>query len=133
MSTPPSEPVDLEEGETVLKRWAVEPVRADRSTDRAGRILLTNHRCLFFPKAGFLEGNRGVRPATFAWRLEEIRSVTPQRYWMKIGYGDRLEIPGFSIDGQGFRLNRETPARGILEVILRAREARRRALGLSGP
>jgi hypothetical protein len=129
MSEPSSDEVDLEAGEEVLKQWTVEPVRADLSTDRAGRMVLTNHRCLFFPKAGFLGGNRGTRPATFAWRLEEIRSVSPERYWMRIGYGDRLEIPGISIDGQGFRLNRETPSRGVTDDILAARQSRRTELG----
>jgi hypothetical protein len=130
MSEPASDVVDLEPGERLLNQWTVEPVRGDLSTDRAGRMVLTSHRCLFFPKAGFLAGNRVTKPATFAWRLEEIRSVSPQRYWMRIGYGDRLEIPGFSIEGQGFRLNRETPSRGVLDDILHARQFRRAELGL---
>lgn len=129
MNEPPSDAVELEAGEGILKRWTVQPVRADLSTDRSGWFVLTNHRCLFFPKAGLLGGSRAGKPAVFSWRLEEIRSVSPQRYWMKIGYGDRLEIPGFAVDGQGFRLHRETPSRGVLADILNARQSRRIALG----
>jgi hypothetical protein len=130
MSEPPSDAVDPEGGEEVLKQWPVEPVRADLSTDRAGWLVLTNHRCLFFRKVGLLGGSRVERPAAFTWRLEEVRSVSPQRFWMKIGYGDRLEMPGLAIDGQGFRLNRETPSRGAVNEILKARQSRRVELGL---
>jgi hypothetical protein len=130
MSEPALDAVDLEAGEKPLKQWAVEPVRTDLSTDRVGWMVLTSHRCLFFPKAGLLGGSRVAKPAAFAWRLEKIRAVSPQRYWMSVGYGDRLEIPGFAIDGQGFRLNRETPARGVLDDILKARQSRRAELGL---
>jgi hypothetical protein len=130
MSDPSSDAVNWEGGERVLKQWTVEPVRADLSVDRAGRMILTSRRCLFVPKAGFFGGDRAARSASFAWRLEEIRAVSPQKYWMRIGYGDRLEIPGFSINGQGFRLNRETPSRGVVGEILKARQSRRTELGL---
>jgi hypothetical protein len=130
MSEPPSDAVDPEGGEKVLKHWTVEPVRPDLSTDRSGWLILTSHRCLFFRKAGILGGSRVEKPAAFTWRLEAVRSVTPQRFWMKIGYGDRLEMPGLSIDGQGFRLNRETPSGAAVADILRARQSRRVELGL---
>ena len=130
MSGPPADAVAPEGGEKLLKHWTVEPVRADRSTDRAGWLILTSHRCLFFRKAGLLGGSRVERPAAFTWRLEEMRAVTPQRFWMKVGYGDQLEMPGLSIDGQAFRLNRETPSRGAVDEILRARQVRRVELGL---
>jgi len=130
MTEPPSDMVDPEGGEKVLKQWTVEPVRPDLSTDRAGRLILTSHRCLFFRKAGRVGGSRLERSPAFAWRLEEVRSVGPQRFWMKIGYGDRLEIPGLAIEGQGFRLNRETPSAGVVEEILKARRSRRVELGL---
>jgi hypothetical protein len=125
--------LDLEGGERVVREWTVEPVRPDLSTDRAGRFILTSRRCLFFPKPGFLQANRGAPSPTFAWRLEDTHAITAQRYSMMIGYGDRLEIPGFSIDGQGFRLNRETPSQPVLAEILKARDDRRKALGLPLP
>lgn len=130
MSEPPWDAIGPEAGEKLLRRWPVEPVRSDHSTDRAGWMVLTSHRCLFFPKVGLFGGSRFARSATFVWRLEEIRSVNLEQYWMTVGYGDRLEIPGFSINGKGFRLNRGTPSRGVLEEILKTREARRAELGL---
>jgi hypothetical protein len=130
MSERPSDAVDLEGGEKVLKEWTVEPVRTDLSTDRAGWLILTSHRCLFFRKAGILGGGRVEKPAAFAWRLEQVRSVSPQRFWMKIGYGDRLEMPGLSINGQGFRLNRETSSHAAVGDVLKARQSRRVELGL---
>jgi len=81
-------------------------------------------------KAGLLRGSRVERPAAFAWRLEDVRSVSAERFWMKIGYGDRLEMPGLAIDGQGFRLNREVPSRDVVEEILKARRSRRVELNL---
>jgi len=133
MSEPPSGTVDLEPGEKLLRHWVVEPVRADGSTDRSGWLILTNHRCLFFRMAGVLGGRRVERPAGIVWRLEEGRSVSAQRFWMKIGYGDRVEMPGLALDGQGFRLNRETSSRAVVEEILKARETRRAEMGLPLP
>ena len=130
MNELPPDAVDPERGEKVLTHWTAEPVRADRSTERAGWLILTSHRCLFLRKAGLLRGSRVERPAAFAWRLEDVRSVSAERFWMKIGYGDRLEMPGLAIDGQGFRLNREVPSRDVVEEILKARRSRRVELNL---
>lgn len=120
--------VDLVRGERYLASWPVEPAEGDRTTDRAGWLVLTSQRCRFFHKAGLL-GGRLEKPPRLAWNLEALRSVVPQRFWMKIGYGDRLEMPGLGIDGYGFRLNRDTPSGPVVQAILNARDARRAELG----
>jgi hypothetical protein len=129
MADGPAEQVELERQERVLRLWPVEPVRPDGSTDRSGWLVLTNRRLLFHRRAGLLSGGRLERPPLSVWRLEAIRSIRLEQYWMNVGYGDRVEIPGISVDGQGFRLNRETPSSGVREEIERARAARRAEVG----
>lgn len=121
--------VDLNRGERLLGSWRVELAEGDRASGRSGLLVLTSERCLLYQKAGFL-GGRLEKPPLLAWRLEELRSVVPQRFWMKIGYGDQVEIPGLGIDGYGFRLNRDTPSDPVVEAIRRARDGRRAALHL---
>lgn len=120
--------IDLGRGERVLGHWRVEPAEEDRTTDRGGWLVLTNRRCLFFRKAGLL-GGRLEKPPQLTWFIESVQSVVAQRFWMRIGYGDRMEMPGVGIDGYGFRLPRDTPPGPVVEAILGARNARRTELG----
>lgn len=125
----PLEPIDPEPGEQPVKSWVVEPMRPDGTPGRAGWLVLSSYRIRFFRRAGLLGGGRPERPATFTARLESVRT-TPTRYWMKVGYGDRVEMGGVVLDGQGFRLNREVSAQAVCEEIGRWRERRRAQLGL---
>ncbi len=130
MAEGPVEQVDLEGGERVLRLWPVETTRPDGSADRAAWLVLTNHRASCFRRAGLFGPGRLEKPPLFERRLEQVRSVTVERFWMKIGYGDRLEVPGLAIDGHGFRLNRETSSAEVRTEVERARQARRSELGL---
>jgi hypothetical protein len=130
MAEGPLDQVDLEGGERSLRAWAVEPTRADGSADRPGWLVLTSRRLAFFRRSGLFGPGRLEKPPSYSWRLEAIGSIAPRRFEMKIGYGDRLEIPGISVDGQGFRLNRETPAKAVLDELGNARRSRRSELGL---
>jgi len=122
----------LARGEQLLGSWPVEPAAGDRSVDRPGWLILTSRRCLFYHKAGVL-GGRLEEPPSLQWPLEEVRSVAAQQFWMRIGYGDKVEMPGLGIDGYGFRLARESPSGPVVEAILRARDARRAELHRSSP
>ncbi len=119
-----SDPVDLEPGERTLRHWPAETARADGSSDRAGWLILTNHRVLFFRRSGLFAGGRAERPPAIFRRLEEIRAVAARRFWMSIGYGDRVEVPGLAIDAQTFRLNRESSAEEVRAAVEAARVAR---------
>lgn len=123
-------PTDLEHGEQLLGVWAGEPVRPDGSVERPGWLVLTDRRVLFYRKSGLWGGGRLETPPKFGRRLEEIRSVEPQRFWMKIGYGDRVEMPGISVDELRTRLNRNASSQLLVGEITEARKARRVALGL---
>ena len=133
MPSVPSDQVDLEAEERLLCVWRGEPVRPSGDTDRPGWLVLTDRRLVFFRRLGFWGTGRPEKPPLFVRRLEEIRSVEPQRLWMRIGYGDRVEMEGVAIDGWAVRLDRATPSRGLIEEIDRARRARRTALGLPSP
>lgn len=130
MASEVAEQVDLESGERWLGAWSAEPARADDSSGRVGWLILTSRRVAFFQKRGLLGAGRLERPPLFSWRLELVRSLQPRRYEMKIGYGDRLAIPGISVDDQGFRLSREASSARVLEELLQARRARRSELNL---
>ena len=121
--------VPLEPDERLLRSWPVEPSLPDGSIDRGGYLVLTTHRVIFYRKSGIFGSGRNPSSPVFVRRLEEVRTLAATRYWMKIGYGDCLEIPGVSIDGQGFRLNRETPSHPVLVAIEAARRSRRAGLG----
>ncbi len=92
--------------------------------------MLTSRRVAFFRRAGRFGGGRVEKPPRFLWALEQVRAIEARRYEMKIGYGDRLAIPGLAIDGQGFRLHREMPSAEVLGPLEEARPARRVELGL---
>ena len=133
MPSLPWDRVELEAGEHGLSSWRGEPVRPGGDVDRPGWLVLTDRRLLFFRQSGLWRSGRLEQPPRFARRLEEIRSVGHQRLWMRIGYGDRFEAEGIAIDGWAVRLDRNTPARVLLEEIDGARRARRTALGLPPP
>ncbi len=130
VTAPPSDGESLEPGERALGSWPAEPVRTDGGTDRVGRLVLTSHRVLFFGSAGLFGRRSGVRPPMFTFPLERL-SVQLAQYWMTVGYGDRVEMPGLVLDGHGFRLARETPAGPVKDALVRAREARRAELSRS--
>lgn len=52
---------------------------------------------------------------------------------MRIGYGDRIEIPGLAIDELWVRLNREIRDTSVLRTIEEARVARRGSLSGGTP
>ena len=130
MADGPESQVELEGGEQWLRAWPVEPALPNGSSERPGWFILTSRRAVFFRRVGLFGGGRLEKPPAHAWRLEQVRSLEPRRFEMKVGYGDKVAIPGFAVEGQGFRLNRETPSGGVLEAIDRARRARRSELGL---
>lgn len=133
MASAPTDQVELETGERIVRAWPVDATRPDGADERPGWLILTDRRLFFFRRVGRWGPGRLERPPEFARRLEEIRSTEPRRFWMKIGYGDRVEIPGLAIDELSLRLNRETRSREVFGEILGARQARRTALGLSSP
>jgi hypothetical protein len=122
--------VGLGGGERWLGAWPVEAALPDGGTGPSGWLVLTSRRTAFYRKLGLFGSGRLEKPPQFSWPLEDVRSVESRRYEMKIGYGDRLVIPGVAVNGQGFRLNRETPSPGVVEALERARKARRSELGL---
>ncbi|MGD0250213.1 MAG: hypothetical protein ABSB97_04925 [Thermoplasmata archaeon] len=125
--------LELDRNEHWLRSWLVEPALPDGSPDHLGWLVLTSRRAMFFRKSGLFGPGRLEKPARFSWRLEEIRFIVFRRYEMRVGYGDRLEIPGFAINDQGFRLNRETPSRGVVDELEQARRSRRSELRLRLP
>ncbi len=130
MGAAPGDDFELERGERGVAAWPVEPAVGPDGSDRPGQLVLTTRRLSFFRRRGLLGGGRLEKPPQVSWRLEKIREVTGRRYELKIGYGDRIEIPGLAVDGRGFRLNRETPSAPVVETIETARRARRSELGL---
>lgn len=120
--------LSLARGERLVGSWPVEPAAGDRAVDRPGWLILTSRRCLFYYKAGTLS-ERLEEPPRLQWKIEDVRSVAPQKFWMRIGSGDQVEMPGLGIDGYGFRLPLETSSDPIVAAILQAREARRAELG----
>lgn len=133
MANVPPDPADLEGGERVLRAWRSEPVRPDGTVDRPGWLVLTDRRLLFYRRSGLLSSGRLEPPPVFSCRLEEVRSAEPQTFWMKIGYGDRVAMPGVSVDGLKVRLNRDDSSQALVAAIGVARTARRTALGLPSP
>jgi len=119
----------LTPGERVVRTW---PARSPGSTagrSVSGDLVLTNHRLLFVPKAGFFGGSR-TAGAGRSVPLEEIGGAAPHRTEMRIGYGDRMTIEGVVVGGESYELGRDQPARLILGEIAAARRARRREVGL---
>ena len=120
----PMDQVVLDPGERALHGWPVEMVLNPSSKVVAGWLLLTSRRCLFFRRAGLFGGGRLLKPPTFIAKLEEIHSVSARQFAMLVGYGEQIPIPGLEVDGQEFKLNRETPSAPVVAEIAEARSAR---------
>ena len=119
----------LEPGESVLGTWTAQAAEDDASRERSGCLVLTDRRCLFYPRAGILGGRRLEPTPTFSEPLGPLETVAPNRFWMRIGYGDRVELPGIAVGARRFRL-----VRGVdpAEVVRAVRSARERARGPDG-
>jgi hypothetical protein len=87
-------------------------------------LVLTNRRCLFLRRAGLLGGRRFEKDPVFSRALEDLPAARPHRFYLRIGYGDRMEIPGLDLAGHEFQLDRETPSRNVLRQIAAARATR---------
>jgi hypothetical protein len=125
VATDPSVPLELGPEERVLNRWAVELVGSEGRSSQSGWLVLTTHRCLFVRKTGFF--GRGKRDPTprFSTALDSIQTLTERSSSMSIGYGDRVSVPGIEVNGQEFRLGRETNPPSVVAAIASARRARR--------
>jgi hypothetical protein len=120
----PSDELELETGERTLRSWPAEMVGKQGGKGVRGVLALTTRRCLFFRQSGLFGGGKMVKPALFTVRLDRLRSASQRQFSMPIGYGDQLAIPGIELDGEGFKLNRETPAGPVLEEIMSAQQTR---------
>ncbi len=115
---------ELEPSETLLASWPVEPVGPAGSTGRRGWLVLTDRRCLFYRRAGALGPGRPIHPPLVSLGLEQLHSVSPRQFSMRVGYGDLIPIPGIEIDGHEFRLHREAPSGAVVAAVLGARNER---------
>ena len=116
--------VELPRGEDFLHGWTAELVTGPGSKGESGWLILTSFRCLFFRQVGFLGGRRLEKPASFAVKLERLRSLSARPISVEIGYGDHVTIPGVEVDGKLFRLDREASAESVVAQIRTARTAR---------
>jgi hypothetical protein len=119
----------LNPGEQVVHAWPAQAVLAGEASLRRGRLVLTNHRCLFFRRAGVFNGHRLERAPVFATQLEDLASAHPRRFFLRIGYGDRMEVGGVEVSGREFQLDRDTDPLEILAEIAKARTVRLAELG----
>ncbi len=124
MPADPMAQVELEPGERLLRGWPAESVGKGGAKGSMGWLVVTDRRILFYRQAGVFRGSQVVKPPLLSVRVERIRSVSPRQFSMEIGYGDKVAIPGLEIDGQDFRLNRETPSAEVLQRIAEARRGK---------
>ncbi len=122
----------LAAGERVVHSWPAQILRGDKPSSRQGLLVLTDRRCLFLHRVGFLTGRKFEMDSALAWSLSEIQTAFPKRFSMSIGYGDRMEMNGLEIQGRNFHLDRETSAQSILSEIAKARRNRLTELGTPG-
>ena len=120
----------LEPGESVLGTWTAQAAEEEGAPERTGSLVLTDRRCLFYRRAGVLGGRRLEPTPTFSQSLGSIETVAPHRFWLRIGYGDRVELPGIAIGAHRFRLVRGVDS---AEVARAVRSARERVLGPDSP
>ncbi|MGA7923581.1 MAG: hypothetical protein WCA77_06355 [Thermoplasmata archaeon] len=119
-------------GEHVVHSWPAQILRGDKPSSRQGLLVLTDRRCLFLHRVGFLTGRKFEMDSSLAWPLSEIQTAFPKRFTLSIGYGDRMDINGLEIQGRNFHLDREMSARAILLEIAKARRSRLSELGTPG-
>lgn len=133
MATVPPGSIDLRPGERALGSWPVDRAGAEGDVVETGWLVLTDQRLLYFRRPGRWGSSRPERTPVFERSLEAIRSLEVRRAWMRIGYGDRIEIPGLAIDELWVRLNREIRDTSVLRTIEEARVARRGSLSGGTP
>jgi len=131
MPSDPLHSIPLEPDEVVVRRWAADAVELDGAEGPSGWLILTNRRCLFAHREGWLRARAALDPSRSV-RLEGIRFAGPRRLPMPGGLGERRTVPGIELDGRGYRTGTEAPPVGILAAIAHARALRREALGLVG-
>ncbi len=120
----------LEPGESVLATWTAEAAEEEAVRTRPGCLVLTDRRCLFYRRAGVLGGRRLEPTPSFSQPLGSLETLAPYRFWMRIGYGDRVELPGIAVGTRRFRLVRGTDS---AEVVRAFRSARERVRGPAHP
>ncbi len=112
----------LEPGESVLGSWTAEAAEEGAAREHLGCLGLTARRCLVYRRAGVLGGRRLEPTPTFSQPLGSLETVVPSRFWMRIGYGDRVELPGIAIGARRFRLVRGTDSAEVVRAFRSARE-----------
>jgi hypothetical protein len=131
MDTPDRIP-GLAAGEHVVQSWPAQILRGDKPSTRQGLLVLTDRRCLFLHRVGFLGGRKFEMDSSLAGSLSDIQTAFPKRFSINIGYGDHMEVNGLEIQGRGFHLDRATSARSILVEIAKARRNRLSEMGTPG-
>jgi hypothetical protein len=116
----PRDQVSLDAGERYLQGWAAEMTGPGAAKGERGWLILTDARCLFFRRAGRFRGGALEKSPRFALQLGEIHSAVTRQFSLPIGYGDHFAVPGLELNGQEFRVDRETPAGPIVTAILEA-------------
>ncbi len=125
MSEPPWDRILRDRSERVVRHWPAESARADGEADRSGWLILTDRRLLFVRRGGWRARAQDAESPDVTLPLESIRQIEARPFQMRIGYGDRVVIPGIAIDGHAFRLPRETPAEEVRFVLEQAARSRR--------
>jgi hypothetical protein len=131
VSAEPREIPGLGPGERVVGSWPAQLVQSGEKVSGRGWLILTNQRCLFFRRAGLFGGQRLEMAPTFTSRLEDLSTGRPRRFFLRIGYGDKMEIGGIEIGSHEFQLDRESAPMRVLWEISNARAARLRELGMA--
>lgn len=93
-------------------------------------MVLTSRRCVFLRRPRRFGLRRSESLREFDRALETLAHVAAERSWIRIGYGDRFEVPALRIEDRGFRFARGSAVEPIVEAIV---EARRRRLDELGP
>ncbi len=129
MTDPSPSDLALPVGETLLALWPARWVRDEGGTELSGYLVVTSWGCRFHAKAGLLSRRRVSERPDAAWPFESLGSVAADRFWLRIGYGDRVEIPVVRVGRERFRLDREESSARVVLAIESARRGRGRAAG----
>jgi hypothetical protein len=125
------EELPLGPDERIVKSWPGQATKPGESTWRRGRLILTDRRCLIFLREGLFNRERLANKPIFVVSLERLDSLGPRQFFLRIGYGDKMEIGGIELNGQEFQLGRESAPLEVVSDIAKARTARLK--DLSGP